>query len=101
MAGHDDLRQFLNSLTNMLDTIERIVYTARCKIRVEQELLTNAEIEKELSGPSETDAPSSSIRQGGPQPHVQGNPREIARSTKETEKVVLTGGRMETPHGRT
>jgi len=85
----------------MLDTIAAIVYTAKQKIRVEQELDTNAEqIPEEVSGPSlPTDAPSSSFRQGGPQPHVQGNPREIGRSTQETEKVLMRGGKMETKNG--
>jgi len=85
----------------MLDTIAAIVYTAKQKIRVEQEIDENVApgTSEEFSGPSETDAPSSSFRQGGPQPHVQGNAKEIGRSTQETEKVVVRGGRMETRDG--
>ena len=103
MSDHGDFRQFLDSLTKMLDTIEHIVYTARCKIRVEQEIFQNAQAEvlEKTSDPTESDAPSSSSRQGGPQPHVKGTPREIGRSTKETEAVLLRGGRMETNHERT
>ena len=101
LSDHDDFRQFLNSLEKMLDTITNIVYTARCKIQVERELVNHAETDqKEASDPTESDAPSSSFRQGGPQPHVQGTPRETARSTKETEAVQMRGGRMEVPHGR-
>jgi len=99
MSHHDDLRQFLDSLGKMLDTIVAIVYTAKQKIRVEQELDTHAEKKsEETSGPSETDAPSPESGQGGPQPHVQGTTREIRRSTKETEGVLVRGGRMETPY---
>jgi len=102
LSDHDDFEQFLDSLGKMLDTVSQIVYTARCKIRVEQELDSHAtKTQEESSDPSETDAPSSSSRQGGPQPHVKGTPREIGRSTKETEEVLVRGGRMETTHGRT
>ena len=101
VSDHRDFKQFLESLTKMLDTVEQIVYHARCKIRVEQELNNHVQASPEkASDPTESDAPSSSSRQGGPQPHVQGTPREIARSTKETESVVLRQGKMETPHGR-
>jgi len=102
MADHDDLRQFLNSLDKMLDSIAEIIYTTRLKIQVERELNNHAEfLPEKVSGPTESDAPSSEIRQGGPQPHVQGTPKEIGRSTKETEKVLVRGGRMESQHGRT
>ena len=84
----------------MLDTIAAIVYTAKQKIRVEQELTKHATgFQEEVSGPSETDAPSDVSRQGGPQPHVQGTPTEIRRSTQETEKVLVRGGRMESHDG--
>jgi len=85
----------------MLDTIAAIVYTAKQKIQVEQELSKHAEqIPEEVSGSSKTNAPPDVSRQGGPQPHVQGTTREQRRSTQETEKVLVKGGRMEVPHGR-
>ena len=85
----------------MLDNISSICDTVRCQIRVEQEILSNVKVSAEIiSDPTKSDAPSSEIRQGGPQPHVQGTPSEIRRSTKETEKVVLSGGRMESHDGR-
>ena len=85
----------------MLDNIGDLVYTARCRIRVEQRIDEHAkDPPEEVSGPSETDAPSVGPGQDGPQPHVKGTPREIGRSTQETEKILLTGGRMESHDGR-
>jgi len=102
MSDHSDLKHFLDSLTKMLDTIAAIVYTAKQKIRVEQEIDENVAsgTSEEFSGSSKTNAPPDVSRQGGPQPHVQGTTREVRRSTQETEKVVMKGGRMEVPHGR-
>ncbi len=102
MSDHSDLKQFLKNLDSMLDTVRSIIDNAKCQIRVEQELNEHAQAipEEKVSGPTESDAPFVVAGQGGPKPHVQGTPREIGRSTKETEKVLLKGGRMETPHGR-
>ena len=102
MSQHDTLNQFFESLKKSLDKLSDMLYHMKTRIRVEQELLKNAPAfpEEKPSGPSETDAPSSEIRQGGPQPHVQGSPREIRRSTQETEKVSVRGGRMESHDGR-
>ena len=103
MSDHSDLATFLKTLDKMLDNVAKIIYNAKCRIRVEQELNKHAEpFQKEFSGPSETDALPSLVGPGqdGPQPHVQGSTREIGRSTQETEKVLLRGGRMETHDGR-
>ena len=102
MSQHDTLVQFLNSLRKSLDKVHDLLYHMKARIRVEQELLKNAPaFPEKVSGPTESDAPSSEIRQGGPQPHVQGSPREIGRSTQETEKVLVKGGRMESGYGGT
>ena len=100
MSDHSDFKQFLDSLGIMLDNISDLLYTARCRIRVEQRIVDHAESPKKVSDPTESDAPSSEIRQGGPQPHVQGTPREIARSQKAAEKFIVKCGRMEIDHGR-
>ncbi len=102
LSQHDTLVQILESLKKSLDNLHDVLYAMSTKIRVEQELLKNAPaFPEKVSDPTESDAPSSSgFRQGGPQPHVQGTPKEIGRSTKETEKVLVSGGRMETPDGR-
>ncbi len=100
MSDHDDLKQFLNSLTNMLDIVERIVYTARCKIRVEQELVNHDNsLQEEVSGPSKTDALPVVSRQGGPE-LFPGTPKERSRSQNAAETVLMRGGRMETEDGR-
>ena len=100
MSDHSDLAKFLDSLDKMLDTIGYIIYTARCKIRVEQRLDDHASSsQEEVSGSSKTNALPSESRQGGPKPHVEGTPKERDRSTKETEKVLVRGGRMETSYG--
>ena len=101
MSNHECLEQFFDSLKNSLDYLRTRIDNMSTRIRVEQELLRNAPaFPEQVSDSSETNAlPSSSVRQGGPQPHVQGTPKERERSTQETEKVLVNGGRMETTHG--
>jgi len=96
MSDHSDFKQFLKNLDKLLDTVSSIIYTAKCRIRVEQRLSDHGEqIPEEVSGPTESDAPAVVAGQGGPEPHVQGTPSEIRRSTQETEKVLVRGGRMD------
>ena len=101
MSDHSDFKRFLDSLGILLDNIGDLVYTARCRIRVEQRIVDHAEsLPEKVSDPTESDAPSSEVRQGGPQPHVQGSPKEIRRSQKAAEKVALSEGQMEFDFGR-
>ena len=102
MSDHSDLKQFLLNIEKVLDSCLNSCYAMRQMIRVEQRINEHGkDSSKEISGPSETDAASSDVsRQGGPL-LLQGTPREKSRSTKETEKILVRGGRMETPHGRT
>jgi hypothetical protein len=101
MSDHITLDCFLESLQNTLDKCLHELYTARCKIRVEQEISKGVVSGKEeFSDSSKTNAASDvGSRQGGPE-ILPGTPREKARSTKEAEKVVLRGGRLEVTDGR-
>ena len=100
MSDHSDLAAFLKSLDKMLDSIAKIIYHAKCQIRVEQELNKHAEpFQKEFSASSETKAILPTSGQGGPE-LFPGTSKERNRSQKAAEKVQLTGGRMETPHGK-
>ncbi len=97
MSDHSDFSAFLKNLDKLLDTVREIVYTARCRIRVEQELINHAKSsQEEVSGPTKSDASSDVSRQGGPEP-FPGTPKEERRSQKAAEKVAMSGGRM---HGR-
>ena len=101
MSDHSDLKHFLKSLDKMLDTVASIIYTAKCKIRVEQRLNDHAEsFQEKVSASTESKALLPTAGQGGPEPHVKGTSTERSRSQKAAEKVQLTGGRMETPHGK-
>jgi len=97
MSDHSDLAQFLKTLDKLLDNVAKIIYNAKCQIRVEQELNKHAEpFQKEFSASSETKALPVGAGQGGPE-LFPGTPNERTRSQKAAEKVALSGGRM---HGR-
>ena len=97
MSDHSDFRAFLKNLDKLLDTVREILYTAKCRIRVEQELIDHGKSTQEkVSGPAESDALSSELRQGGPE-LFPGSTKEKTRSQNAAEKVAMSGGRM---HGR-
>ncbi len=101
MSDHSDLKKFLDSLDKMLDTVTQIVYTARCKIRVEQLISENdKKTQEEVSAPAAPAAILPTVGQGGPE-LFPGTTKQRNRSTQETEKILVRGGRMEVPHGRT
>jgi len=97
VSDHSDLDHFLKSLDKMLDSIGVIVHTVRCKIRVEQEIANGTnKLKEDFSAPEKPAATSSVGGQVGPEQFLQGTAREKSRSTQETEKVLVRGGRMET-----
>ncbi len=103
MSDHSDFKTFLFNLQDLLDNVDSIMYTVRCRIRVEQRLNDHAEsVKEEVSAPSETEAvgltPNPRWRQCGPE--LPGTSKEKARSEEAAEKVAVKGGRMESKHGR-
>ena len=68
LNDHNDLGTFLKIADKLLDNIAYITYNLKCKIRVEWEILRNAEsIRKDPSASTESKAFSSQTWQDGPE----------------------------------
>ncbi len=101
LSDHSDFKAFLKNLDSLLDNVKDLIYTARCRIRVEQRIVDHAEsAPEEVSASSKTKALLVGAGQDGPE-LFPGTSSERSRSQNAAEKVRVNGPKMETPHGRT
>ena len=92
MSDHSNLQRFFDSIEKTLDIATGMIYTARCKIRVERKLVEHAKkSKKESSASAKSKAyPSSRVRQGGPETPPSNEQGSEGPSETDEEFLVRT-----------